>query len=301
MQHTPFTMAVLHTYDYIFYITAIFAFLDAWNIGANDVANSFASSVSSRSLTLKQAMLIASVMEFTGSTAVGSRVADTIRTKLIDPHQFDGSPQVLLLAMMCTIISSSVFLTIATRYGMPISTTHAVVGGLIGTATASIGIGKVTWGWHGVTQIFVAWLVCPIISGCFGAILFFLTKRLVLVKPSAVKRAFYSIPFYSFLTIGSIISKSYASTATDHANCFSVVGMERCSWSGALWPYACRYYSCCCGRRCSFTQLDCHALSLGPNYARRLDTAMVSCFSGSIPFATPSAAPDSPGIFKGTD
>lgn len=199
-------MAVLHAYDYIFYITAIFAFLDAWNIGANDVANSFASSVSSRSLTLKQAMLIASVMEFTGSTAVGSRVADTIRTKLIDPHQFDGSPQVLLLAMMCTIMSSSVFLTVATRYGMPISTTHAVVGGLIGTATASIGIGKVSWGWNGVTQIFVAWLVAPLISGCFGAILFYITKRCVLVKPSAVKRAFYSIPFYSFLTIGSIIS-----------------------------------------------------------------------------------------------
>jgi phosphate/sulfate permease len=69
-------------YDYIFAIGMIFSFLDAWNIGANDVANSFATSVSSRSLTLKQAMLVATVMEFTGSVAVGARVADTIRSKI---------------------------------------------------------------------------------------------------------------------------------------------------------------------------------------------------------------------------
>lgn len=199
-------MAVLHQFDYVFYITAVFAFLDAWNIGANDVANSFASSVSSRSLTLKQAMMIASVCEFTGSAAVGSRVADTIRTKIIDPHQFDGHPGVLLLAMMCTIVASSLFLTVATRYGMPISTTHSVVGGLIGTATASIGIKKVSWGWSGVTQIFVAWLVAPLMAGCVGAVLFFATKRMVLVSNRAVKRAFFSIPVYSFLTIAAIMS-----------------------------------------------------------------------------------------------
>ncbi|KAK2609081.1 hypothetical protein QQS21_002308 [Conoideocrella luteorostrata] len=172
--------------------------------GANDVANSFATSVSSRSLTLKQAMVIASFCEFAGSVTVGSRVADTIRTKIIDPHYYDASPAVLLLAMMCTIVASSTFLTVATRYGMPVSTTHAIVGGLVGTATASIGINKVNWGWTGVSQVFAAWVVAPGIAGCLGAVLFLLTKFTVLRKPTAVRRAFFSIPFYTFLTVGSV-------------------------------------------------------------------------------------------------
>lgn len=178
------------------------------HLGANDVANSFATSVSSRSLTLKQAMVLASVCEFSGSVTVGSRVADTIRTKIIDPHHYDSSPPVLLLAMMCTIMASSTFLTVATRYGMPVSTTHAVVGGLVGTATASIGIQKVNWGWAGVSQVFAAWVIAPSIAGCLGALLFLITKYTVLVKPTAVKRAFYSIPIYTFLTVGSITSES---------------------------------------------------------------------------------------------
>ncbi|UNI16029.1 hypothetical protein JDV02_002505 [Purpureocillium takamizusanense] len=197
-------MAVLQQYTYIFAVTTIFAFLDAWNIGANDVANSFATSVSSRSLTLKQAMALASVCEFSGSVAVGARVTDTIRTKIIDPHHYDDAPAVLLLAMMCIIVASSTFLTVATRYGMPVSTTHAVVGGLIGTATASIGIAKVNWSWGGVSQVFVAWAVAPGLAGCLGAALFLFTKLAVLRKPTAVRRAFWSIPFYTFLTVGAL-------------------------------------------------------------------------------------------------
>jgi solute carrier family 20 (sodium-dependent phosphate transporter) len=89
------------------------------------VANSFATSVSSRSLTMKQAMAIAAVAEFGGAVTVGSRVADTIRTRIIDPAQYDDAPSVLLLAMMCAIIGSSLFLTIATRYGLPVSSRFA--------------------------------------------------------------------------------------------------------------------------------------------------------------------------------
>ncbi|KAH7149120.1 phosphate transporter [Dactylonectria estremocensis] len=197
-------MAVLHQYDYIFVLTVIFAVLDAWNIGANDVANSFATSVSSRSLTMKQAMLVAAVCEFSGSVTVGARVADTIRNKIVEPHHFDGAPSVLLLSMMCTIVGSSVFLTFATRNGMPVSTTHSIIGGLVGTATASIGFDKVNWGWNGVSQVFAAWIIAPGIAGCLGAILFFITKRFVLTRQAAVRRSFYSIPFYTFLTISAL-------------------------------------------------------------------------------------------------
>ncbi|CRK16354.1 hypothetical protein BN1723_004338 [Verticillium longisporum] len=197
-------MAVLSQYDYIFALCTIFSFLDAWNIGANDVANSFATSVSSRSLTMKQAMMIASVMEFSGSVAVGSRVTDTIRTKIIDPHLYDEYPSVLLLAMTCTIVASSVFLTFATRHGFPVSTTHSLIGGLVGAATASVGIEKINWSIRGVSQVFAAWVIAPGISGTIGACLFLFTKHIILTRQNAPRKAFYTIPVYTFVTIGAI-------------------------------------------------------------------------------------------------
>ncbi|KAL4781120.1 phosphate transporter [Aspergillus varians] len=197
-------MAILHQYDYIFAVTTIFAFLDAWNIGANDVANSFASSVSSRSLTLKQAMLMAACMEFAGSVSVGSRVAETVRAKIIDPHLYDAEPAVLMLTMMCAIIGSSTFLTIATRFGLPVSTTHSIIGGLVGAGTASVGIKQIHWGWNGVTQVFAAWAVAPGIAGVLGAAMFLLTKHFVLSSKYAVHRALFSIPIYSFIAIGGL-------------------------------------------------------------------------------------------------
>lgn len=176
-------------------------------IGANDVANSFATSVSSRSLTMKQAVAIASVMEFTGSVAVGSRVSETIRTKIIDPHLYDDHPDVLLLAMMCAIIASSTFLTVATRYGMPVSTTHSIVGGLVGSGVASVGWSKISWGWNGVSQVFGTWVIAPGIAAVISAVLFLITKYFVLTARNAVKHAFLSIPAYTFLTFAALTSK----------------------------------------------------------------------------------------------
>ncbi|KAK3341835.1 phosphate-repressible phosphate permease [Lasiosphaeria hispida] len=200
-------MTVLHQYDYLFAITTCFAFLDAWNIGANDVANSFATSVSSRCLTMKQAMAIAAVMEFSGSVTVGSRVAETIRTKIVDPALYDSQPSVLMLAMMCAITGSAVFLTAATRWGLPVSTTHSIVGGIVGAATASVGIKQVRWGWDGVAQVFAAWIIAPGISGILGAFIFYVTERFVLTQRGpgrALKIALVSIPLYSFVTIAAL-------------------------------------------------------------------------------------------------
>ena len=121
------------------------------DIGANDVANSFASSVSSRSLTMKQAMAIAPCMEFAGSVSVGARVAETIRHKLVEPHLFINDPPVLMLVMMCAVIGSSTFLSMATRYGFPVSTTHSIIGGVVGAGVASVRFKNVNWGWDGVS------------------------------------------------------------------------------------------------------------------------------------------------------
>ncbi|KAM4066795.1 phosphate transporter family protein [Hirsutella rhossiliensis] len=197
-------MSALHQYDYIFAITSVLAALDAWNIGANDVANAFASSVSSRSLTLKQAMALASVCEFSGSVTVGSRVTEMVRKAIVNPHHFDDAPAVLLLAMMCTIMSSSIFLTVATRKGMPVMPTHSLLGGLIGSGIASIGVSKINWGWTGVSRVIAAWVISPGFAGLLGAALFLFTRTAVLCKAGAVKRAFFSIPFYSFITFGAL-------------------------------------------------------------------------------------------------
>ncbi|KAF2851991.1 phosphate-repressible phosphate permease-like protein [Plenodomus tracheiphilus IPT5] len=193
-------MPALPQFDYIFAIGTIFAFLDAWNIGANDVANSFATSVASRSLTLKQAMCIASVMEFAGAMLVGSRVTDTIRTKVISISLFEQDPSVLMLAMTCAIVGSATYLTIATRFTMPVSTTHSIMGGVIGVGIAASGPKGVNWSFKGVSQVFAAWGIAPGISACFGAIIFLITKYGVMRRSNPVKMAFIMVPMYFFLT-----------------------------------------------------------------------------------------------------
>ncbi|KAL4762814.1 phosphate transporter family-domain-containing protein [Aspergillus foveolatus] len=194
----------LHQYDWILAIGTIFAFLDAWNIGANDVANSWATSVSSRSVKYWQAMVLATIMEFAGGIGVGATVADTIRTKVIDVDLFESNPALLMLGMLCALVGSSTYLTFATRIGLPVSTTHSIMGGVIGMGIALVGADGVKW-WggninSGVVQVFLAWVIAPFISAAFAAIIFLLTKYLILLRSNPARKALYTIPFYFFVT-----------------------------------------------------------------------------------------------------
>lgn len=205
----------LHQYDYLFAVGTIFAFLDAWNIGANDVANSWASSVSSRSISYLQAMLGASVMEFSGALGVGGRVADTIRTEVVSVDSFKGHPGLLMLGMVCAVIASSLYLTLATRFGMPVSTTHSILGGVLGMGVGALGGNGVTWVGYkkdgsvdikkGVVQVFLAWIIAPVLSGVFGALIFLFTKYTVLLRSNPAARGLILVPFYFWLT-GSLIT-----------------------------------------------------------------------------------------------
>ena len=136
---------VLHNFDYLFAVGTVFAFLDAWNIGANDVANSWANSVAARSITYLQAMCAASVMEFAGALGVGGRVSETIRTKVVDTEAFEDAPALLMLGMVCAVIASSLYLTVATKWGFPVSTTHSILGGVLGMGIGALGPGGVKW------------------------------------------------------------------------------------------------------------------------------------------------------------
>ncbi|KAL3461742.1 phosphate transporter [Aspergillus heterothallicus] len=194
----------LHQFDYILAIGTIFAFLDAWNIGANDVANSWATSISSRSVKYWQAMVLATVMEFGGGIGVGATVADTIRTKVVDLDLFDHNAPLLMLGMMCALVASSLYLTFATKIGLPVSTTHSIMGGVIGMGIALVGSDGIKW-WggdinSGVVQVFLAWVIAPFCSGAFGAIIFLFTKYAILLRSNPAFKALLTIPFYFFVT-----------------------------------------------------------------------------------------------------
>ncbi|KAK3346962.1 phosphate transporter family-domain-containing protein [Lasiosphaeria hispida] len=199
----------LHQFDYLFAIGTIFAALDAWNIGANDVANSWATSVGSQSVTYLQAMTLGGIMEFSGALGVGARVADTIRTKVVDTTLFVNDPGMLMLGMVCAVTASSIYLTIATRLGLPVSTTHSIMGGVIGMGVAAVGTGGVQWVGTGagvsainagVVQVFLAWIIAPGLSGAFAAIIFLVTKYGVLLRKNPVWKAFFLVPVYFGIT-----------------------------------------------------------------------------------------------------
>lgn len=190
-------------FSYIFAIAMIFAFLDAFNIGANDVANSFSSSVSSRSLKYWQAMILAALMEFLGAVLVGNRVSDTIRKKIIKTDTFEDDPAVLMLAMAMALVGSSLWLSIATAIAMPVSTTHSIVGAVIGVGIASKGADHVKWGWSGFTQIVVSWFIAPAIAGGFASVVFLIAKFSVLeVKDTrkGLRNGLILIPVLVFIT-----------------------------------------------------------------------------------------------------
>ncbi|ODV92666.1 hypothetical protein CANCADRAFT_30759 [Tortispora caseinolytica NRRL Y-17796] len=196
----------LHQYTYIFALTMIFAFLDAWGIGANDVANSFATSVSSRSLKLYQAMMLATVCEFLGAVLAGARVTTTIKNDILDISQFDSNPFMLMITMSTALVGSSLWLTFATFMGMPVSTTHSIIGGVIGAGIASIGADNVKWGWEGVASVFATWGIAPGVAGGFAAVSFLITKYVVMRRG---ERAIYwglaLVPIY-FLIAGCVLT-----------------------------------------------------------------------------------------------
>lgn len=193
----------LHQFDYIFAITMIFGFIDAFNIGANDVANSFASSISSRSLKYWQAMIIAGICEFLGAVLAGARVAGTIKNNILDVSAYTNDPAVLMLTMSCALVGSATWLSIATSIGMPVSTTHSIVGGTIGAGIAASGANGVVWGWDGVAQIIASWFIAPVLAGCIAAIIFSISKYCVLEVKSiqrSIKNALLLVGFLVFVT-----------------------------------------------------------------------------------------------------
>ena len=189
-------------YDWLFAIGTIFFCFSLWGIGANDVANSYATSVSSRALTLVQAGCLATVTEFSGAIGLGARVTETIRKGIISPDSFKSDPAVLILAMATAEIGSAVWQYLATRWGFPVSTTQSIVGALAGVGIAANV--KVKWEWKSgsLSQVAASWIIAPAIAAGFGGVIFLSIRLFVLDRENPLQRAMYAIPIYYGLTGG---------------------------------------------------------------------------------------------------
>jgi PiT family inorganic phosphate transporter len=185
-------------------VMALLGLYMAWNIGANDVANSMADAVGSGALSVKQAVIAAGICEFAGAVLVGSHVTDTIRKGIVDPSalaslpgMLEGEPAALLvIGMSAALLSAAIWLNFATMTGMPVSTTHSIVGAVAGFGIVAAGIGSVHWGKMG--QIVASWFISPFAGGLMAFILFNIISKTILGQEKPVKAAIKVTPYIVF-------------------------------------------------------------------------------------------------------
>lgn len=191
-------------YATIFIVLAcIFGFFMAWGVGANDVANAMGTSVGSKAVTIRQAFIIAAVFEFAGAYLAGGEVTKTIRKGMIDSQVLAGSPELVVYGMLAALLAAGIWLLVASRAGWPVSTTHSIVGAIVGFAAVGIGVEAVQWGKVGT--IVMSWIVSPALSGIIAYWLFVSVQRFILDTPNPLESAKRYVPIYIFL-VGFIIA-----------------------------------------------------------------------------------------------
>ncbi|KAG7668922.1 hypothetical protein Ndes2437B_g06656 [Nannochloris sp. 'desiccata'] len=201
---------VYSEYTWIFVCSIFLALFVAWGIGANDVANAFGTSVGAKALTMKQAIIVASVCEFSGAVLLGAGVTDTIKSGIADLSYYTATPDLLMYGMLCALLATGLWLALATFLELPVSTTHSIVGALIGMSMIAKGPDSVIWTSApsngspfpgGVVAIFLAWFITPAMAAMVAALLFTFTKLVVLKAKDPFKRSLWLFPFYTFITV----------------------------------------------------------------------------------------------------
>jgi PiT family inorganic phosphate transporter len=197
-------MDVLSEYGQILLILAIiFGIFMAWGVGANDVANAMGTSVGSGAITLRQAIIIAMIFEFAGAYLAGGEVTATIRKGIIDPLSLQGTPEYLVYGMLSALLAAGTWLLIATILGWPVSTTHSIVGAIVGFAAVAISVDAVSWGKVGT--IAASWIVSPLLAGFISFMLFKSVQRLILDTDNPFANAKRYVPVYMFM-VGFMIT-----------------------------------------------------------------------------------------------
>jgi PiT family inorganic phosphate transporter len=184
-------------------LACLFGFFMAWGVGANDVANAMGTSVGSGAITVKQAIIIATIFEFTGAFLAGGQVTSTIRKGILDTTLVAGTPEILIYGMLASLLAAGIWLMVASRFGWPVSTTHSIVGAIVGFAMVAMGMDAVKWGKIGT--IVSSWVVSPLLAGSIAYALFYSVQRLILDTTEPLKQAKRYVPYYIFL-VGFMIS-----------------------------------------------------------------------------------------------
>jgi PiT family inorganic phosphate transporter len=179
-------------------LAAAFGGFMAWGIGANDVANAMATSVGSKAITIKQAIIIAAIFEFAGAVLAGGEVTSTIRKGIIDSSSVEGNPELLVFGMLASLLAAGCWLLLASKRGWPVSTTHSIVGAVVGFAAVGIGTEAIKWGKVG--DIVLSWIITPMIAGFIAFLIFQTVHHLILKQEDPLAKAKRYVPVYMFLT-----------------------------------------------------------------------------------------------------
>ena len=183
-------------------LAAAFGLFMAWGIGANDVANAMATSVGSKALTIRQAILVAAVFEFLGAVLAGGAVTSTIRKGIVDVELLSGTPELLIYGMLAALLAAAIWLLIASANGWPVSTTHSIVGAIVGFAAVGIGVDAVQWGKVGT--IVMSWVISPLTAGFIAYLIYLSVQKLILSHEDPLSRARRYVPVYMFLAAFTI-------------------------------------------------------------------------------------------------
>ncbi|WP_444999766.1 inorganic phosphate transporter [Halomonas mongoliensis] len=197
-------MSIIAQHGEVFIILAcLFGFFMAWGVGANDVANAMGTSVGSRAITIKQAIIIAVIFEFLGAWLAGGEVTATIRGGIIDPELLEADPQFLVYGMLSALLAAAIWLMVASAKGWPVSTTHSIVGAIVGFGAVGLGMEAVAWGKVGT--IASSWVVSPVLAGTIAFVLFKSVQHLIFESHDPFAAAKRYVPVYVFL-VGFIVA-----------------------------------------------------------------------------------------------
>ena len=185
-------------------LALVFGFYMAWTIGANDVANAFGTVVGSRAVTFVRAVLIAAIFEFCGAYFAGSHVADTIKSGIVTPAVFGGDALLFARGMLAALLAAAIWLHVATCWGQPVSTTHAIIGAVIGFGLCARGPAAIQWA--KMLRIAASWFVSPVVGGILAFLIYLAIRRFVLNSASPVRRARTVAPLAAALIIMLMLS-----------------------------------------------------------------------------------------------
>ena len=188
-------------------IACVLGFFAAWGIGANDVANAMGTSLGSKALTLKQAVIIAAIFEFLGAFLAGGEVTSTIRKGIVDPLLYQDDVNIFIVGMMATLLATGSWLMLASRNGWPVSTTHSIVGAIVGFVLITKGSGAVSW--DKIFEIASSWITSPLISALLAFLIFKSVKILIIDSKNRSKAAVNLIPIYVILVVFVILQVTF--------------------------------------------------------------------------------------------